>query len=78
MRERGAAWAIGACRAGGGGSWLRTPHLTSPLKGGRDELGKGEQAKWVLATGVLAPEGEGEVGLGGAWVSCLRRNDGKR
>ena len=23
-----------------------------------------EQAKWVLAAGVLAPEGEGEVGLG--------------
>ena len=36
-----------------------------------------EQAKWVLATGVLASEGEGEMG----WArvgSCLRRNDGGR
>ena len=33
------AWAIGACRTGGGGSVPLTPHLTSPLRGGRDELG---------------------------------------
>ena len=25
---------------GGGCSWRLTPHLTSPLKGGRDELGE--------------------------------------
>ena len=31
--------AIGACRAGGGGSQPPTPHLTSPLEGGRDEMG---------------------------------------
>ena len=31
---------IGACRAGGGGSLRPTPYLTSPLEGGRDELGK--------------------------------------
>ena len=44
VTERGAVWAIGACRAGGGGSGLRTPHLASPLEGGRDELGGG--MKW--------------------------------
>ena len=44
---RGAAWAIGACRAGGGGSRCSTPHLTSPLEGGRDELGKGWVLGWV-------------------------------
>ena len=42
--EGGSAWAIEACRTGGGGSRRSTPHLTSPLEGGRDELGKG----WVL------------------------------
>ena len=31
----------GARTIGGVGSVRRTPHLTSPLKGGRDELGKG-------------------------------------
>ena len=31
----------GCWRAVGGGSVPPTPHLTSPLKGGRDELGKG-------------------------------------
>ena len=35
----GLAWAIGACRTDGGGSRPLTPHLTSPLEGGRDELG---------------------------------------
>ena len=35
-REEGV---IGACTTSGGGSWPPTPHLTSPLKGGRDELG---------------------------------------
>ena len=34
-------WGVALVR----GSWRPTPHLTSPLKGGRDELGKG----WVLA-----------------------------
>ena len=43
----GMAWAIGDVRgrsgartAGGAGAWLLTPHLTSPLEGGRDELGE--------------------------------------
>ena len=39
------------------GSRRSTPHLTSPLKGGRDELGKGEVG-WVLAS-----EGVAEVGI---------------
>ena len=39
MTERGAARTIASGR-----SVRRTPHLTSPLKGGRDELGK----EWVL------------------------------
>ena len=38
--ERRGPWAIGA-RTISGGSWRPTPHLTSPLEGGRDELGKG-------------------------------------
>ena len=42
-----------------------TPHLTSPLKGGRDELGKGG----CVARG-LRVDGLGRAG------SCLRRNDG--
>ena len=46
---------------GGGGSVPPTPHLTSPLRGERDELGKG---------GGVGGRG---VGVGG---SCLRRNDG--
>ena len=42
-----------------GGSWRPTPHLTSPLEGGRDELGKGVG-------------GEGEVGKwGGRWRGFL-------
>ena len=60
---RGAAWAIGARTIGGGGSVRRTPHLASPLKGERDELGNG----WI---------GIG-VGLWGRVCSCLRRNDGE-
>ena len=41
----GAAWAIGARRERGrhdqcARSQRPTPHLTSPLKGGRDELGR--------------------------------------
>ena len=50
----------GRRRAPGKRSQPPTPHLTSPLKGGRDELGKG---------------GEGSGG-GGRAGSCLRRNDG--
>ena len=37
-RNDGGAWAIEVCRAGGGGSRRSTPHLTSPLEGGRDEF----------------------------------------
>ena len=35
----GAAWAIGAGHDWCAGSLRSTPHLTSPLEGGRDELG---------------------------------------
>ena len=61
--RRGMAWARGASGAGttaGARSLPPTPHLTSLLKGGRDELGKG----WV---------GTRWCARGG---SCLRRNDG--
>ena len=40
-RAGGEEWAIGVRCDWCAGSWLRTPHLTSPLEGGRDELGKG-------------------------------------
>ena len=46
--------------AAGGRSVPPTPHLASPLEGGRDELGK----EWVVG-GVVRLRG-----------SCLRRNDG--
>ena len=45
MTERRAGMAEGARRYDGrvacdrGGAWPLTPHLTSPLEGGRDELG---------------------------------------
>ena len=48
-------------------SLLRTPHLASPLKGGRDELGKGRG--WWL--GRRDARGACRAG------SCLRRNDGR-
>ena len=38
--------------AGGGGSGPLTPHLASPLKGGRDELGK-EWGVWGWVRGFL-------------------------
>ena len=50
--ERGVAWVIGVCAVGGDGSGLSTPHLTSPLEGGRDELGRREEGR----------------GCGGAWM----------
>ena len=40
-----AVWGIGVGATGGGGSGLRTPHLASPLEGGRDELGRGEKSE---------------------------------
>ena len=39
--EAGMAALLVVERGFGGGSLRPTPHLTSPLKGGRDELGKG-------------------------------------
>ena len=47
MTEDGAVWAIGVLAAGGVCSLPLTPHLTSPLVGGRDELGKGWVLGWV-------------------------------
>ena len=49
-------------QVGGGGSGRSTPHLTSPLEGGRDEFGEG------VGVGM-----GGAVRVG----SCLRRNDGE-
>ena len=43
-----AAWVIGAGTTGGSCSLPPTPHLTSPLEGGRDELGKGWVLGWQL------------------------------
>ena len=43
-RRRGA---IGDGTIAGARSVPPTPHLTSPLKGGRDELGKGGGGCWV-------------------------------
>ena len=54
----------GRKRAVGAGSLLLTPHLTSPLEGGRDELGKGG---WC---GCWVPACAGMTGRG-------RRNDGR-
>ena len=42
----GAAWAVGVRGDGCAGSWRLTPHLTSPLEEGRDELGK--ESVWGL------------------------------
>ena len=36
LPEQGSDVAIGARTTGGAGMWLLTPHLTSPLEGGRD------------------------------------------
>ena len=44
MMEWGWRGRLGRERAAGGCSVPLTPHLTSPLKGGRDELGK--EAGW--------------------------------
>ena len=41
MVEGGAVWAVGVLVAGGVRSLPLTPHLTSPLEGGRDEIGEG-------------------------------------
>ena len=58
----GAAWMDRGHTTDGASSQLPTPHLTSPLKGGRDELGE---------------RGVGVVGAWEGVGSCLRRNDGK-
>ncbi len=54
----------GCSRAAGAGSAPPTPHLASPLKGGRDELGRG--GWWLGWVGSCLRS------------SCLRRNDGER
>ena len=48
----GVVWAVVWCEwwrgtSGGAGSLPPTPHLASPLKGGRDELGKGREGERV-------------------------------
>ena len=76
----------GFCDRGAHGWWRRfgtpTPHLTSPLGGGRDELGKG----WGMGAevGVVGCRLPMVVGCGSGVErkvvvrvgSCLRRNDG--
>ena len=63
------------------GSWRPTPHLTSPLKGGRDELGRRGVGAWVERGSCLRRNDERRGrrnderrGAG----SCLRRNDERR
>ena len=57
---------LGCWRAVGERALPPTPHLASPLKGGRDEFFLGEFA-WCVLLGALG------------WVgSCLRRNDSGR
>ena len=56
---------LGCWRAVGRRSWPSTPHLASPLKGGRDEFFFG--GVWLGGVGW-------GVGVGG---SCLRRNGGR-
>ena len=63
---------LGSCLrrndGGGGGGvsvgwWLLgtpTPHLTSPLEGGRDELGRGRVLGWVGSC-LRRNDGEGRV-----------------
>ena len=55
----------GGCSAAGGHSGHLTPHLTSPLPGGRDELGEGWVLGWVSSC-LRRNDGGG------------RRNGGKR
>ena len=45
--------------ADGGGSRLSTPHLTSPLKGGRDELGFSSSEERGMNLGGSSQRGEG-------------------
>ena len=60
----GVVWRSGCGVTGVARSRRSTPHLTSPLEGGRDELGKGW---WVPACAGMTEWGA---------RSCLRRNDG--
>ena len=70
------AWAIGLghdwlCR-----SWRPTPHLTSPLEGGRDELGKGEGTGEGAGKGGARGKGCGVVGKRDAeLVVCFAQAD---
>ena len=74
----------------GGCSWPRTPHLASPLKGGRDVIGEGGVGGCAVpACAGMTGRGAGddEEGARRGLVrgsvpptphSCLRRNDGER
>ena len=44
---------LAAWRGVGAGSLPPTPHLTSPLVGGRDELGRGREREMCEADGFL-------------------------
>ena len=59
-------WAIGARTSGGAGTRHLTPLLTSPLEGGRDELGEGWRDKflWVGALALGLVEGVVCQGVG--------------
>ena len=55
----GAAGTIGAWTIAGARSGRRTPHLASPLEGGRDVLGKEGERDWVGGWGWCAGGGVG-------------------
>ena len=55
----------GTRAAGGASAWPLTPHLTSPLEGGRDELGKRGRVLgewWAREQGLVGVEEVGEAG----------------
>ena len=62
--------------SGGAGSVPPTPHLASPLKGGRDELGKGRDWDGGVDWGEGDElRGEGS-GLGRGWDWGVARGEG--
>ena len=63
MTERGGVWVIGARRDWCVGLRHSTPHLTSPLEGGRDELEK-EWALERVGSCLRRNDGEGRGGGG--------------
>ena len=71
----------GRKRAPAAHSQRPTPHLTSPLKGGRDELGKGGEGRWGGERGSAPVPACAGMTVGGRVPACAgmtekSRNDG--